>query len=115
MIRIFFGVGEILGGGGGGEEGLEGGGGGGGWRQHRLHPSPRPPSRWRGESQALVQILETQKSWQALLPSHPPTHLLAAKSIQNLLPLFGASETQKPKKHIQIQVEVIDETCLPEV
>ena len=51
------------GGGWGGEEGLgEEGGGGGGWRQQRLHPSPRPPSLWRGESHALAQILKNPRN-----------------------------------------------------
>ena len=69
------------GGGWGGEEGLgEEGGGGGGWRQQRLHPSPRPPSPWRGESHARAQILKNPRN-----PQKIPAHLLLLTSLTSLL------------------------------
>ena len=65
--------------GGWGGEG-EGGGGEGGWRQQRLHPSPRPPSPWRGESHARAQILKNPRN-----PQKIPAHLLLLTSLTPLL------------------------------
>ena len=88
----------------------------GGWRQQRLHPSPRPPSLWRGESHALAQILKNpqnpQKTAHLINPEIP--HLLDPENPQHLLGPLDNTAISNPKEKLE-QNQVIHETRLPEV